>query len=154
LAFSVKSAPPRSPVGSGCAAASVSCHLILLFAYHPEIEHSPWVLEYLKTITNASSSGSCNITCYLPFWKWGYQACYCDWSCLWVPHCCMWSMWQIHSTWHLGIQEQVTTDWRRQNNLTVMVLRFIHKALKLTKGTDLTQYPQPILTSMMGKDTH
>jgi len=27
--------------GSGCAAASVSCHLILLFAYHPEIEHYP-----------------------------------------------------------------------------------------------------------------
>jgi hypothetical protein len=37
--------------------------------------------------------------------------------------------------------------------LTVMVLRLIYKALKLTKGTDQTQYPQLILTSMMAKDT-
>ena len=37
--------------------------------------------------------------------------------------------------------------------LTVMVLRFIYKALKLTKGTDLTQHLQLILISMMVKDT-
>jgi hypothetical protein len=37
--------------------------------------------------------------------------------------------------------------------LTVMVLRLVYKALELTKGTDLTQYPQLILTSMMAKDT-
>jgi hypothetical protein len=36
--------------------------------------------------------------------------------------------------------------------LTV-VLRLLYKALKLTKEIDLTQYPQLILTSMMGKDT-
>ena len=35
-----------------------------------------------------------------------------------------------------------------------LTVRFIYKALKLTKGTDLTQYPQPILTSMMEKDTN
>jgi hypothetical protein len=37
--------------------------------------------------------------------------------------------------------------------LTVMALRLVHKALKLTKGTDQTQYPQIILTNMMVKDT-
>jgi hypothetical protein len=36
--------------------------------------------------------------------------------------------------------------------LTVIVLRLIYKALKLTKGTDLTLSPQLILTSMMAKD--
>ena len=33
--------------------------------------------------------------------------------------------------------------------LTVIVLRVIHKAFQLTKGTDLTQHPQLILTSMI-----
>ena len=51
----------------------------------------------------------------------------------------------------MGIQEQAGEG--RTIFLTVMVLRFIYKALKLTKGTDLTQHPQLILTSMMVKDT-
>ena len=50
----------------------------------------------------------------------------------------------------LGIQENVTTSWRKQNNIPDSGF---HKALKLTKETDLTQYPQLILTSMMAKDT-
>jgi hypothetical protein len=37
--------------------------------------------------------------------------------------------------------------------LTVMAWSLLHKALKLTKETDQTQYPQLILTSMMVKDT-
>jgi hypothetical protein len=44
----------------------------------------------------------------------------------------------------LGFQEQITTNSRRQNN--------IPGAHKLTKGTDLTEYLQLILTSMMAKD--
>ena len=34
-----------------------------------------------------------------------------------------------------------------------LTVRLTYKTLKLTKGTDLTQYPQPTLTSMMKKDT-
>jgi hypothetical protein len=51
----------------------------------------------------------------------------------------------------LGIQEQVTTGWRRQNNIPDSDDFEIY--LQGPQGTDLTQYPQLILTSMMAKDT-
>ena len=51
----------------------------------------------------------------------------------------------------LDIQEQQQPGEGRTIFLTVMVL--IYKALKLTKGTDLRQYLQLTLTSMMAKDT-
>jgi hypothetical protein len=72
LGFSVKSSLPRSPMGSGCAAMSILVPqptITLLIAHHLEIQHPPWVPEYLNTTTNASSSGSCDITCYVPFWN-------------------------------------------------------------------------------------
>ena len=51
----------------------------------------------------------------------------------------------------LGIQEQVTTSWRRQDNIPDSDgLRFIYKALK---ETDLTQYLQLNLTRIIEKDT-
>ena len=52
----------------------------------------------------------------------------------------------------LGIEEQVTTDWRRQNNIPDSDGFEIY--LQGPQGTDLTQYPQPILTSMVEKDTN
>jgi len=51
----------------------------------------------------------------------------------------------------LDIQEQVTTSWRRQNNIPDS--DGFETYLQGPQGTDQTQYPQLILTSMMAKDT-
>ena len=67
------------------------------------------------------------------------------------------TIWKYNAMYHL-IQEHSIGDTSppipegRTIFLTMMVLRFIYKALKLIKGTDLTLYPQLILTSLMEKD--
>jgi hypothetical protein len=54
----------------------------------------------------------------------------------------------------MNIYEQVTISLRSQNNIPDSDdFELIYKAIKLTKGTYLTQYPQKNLTKMTEKYT-